>query len=52
MDWNNDNAKDLLVGEEMGVINLYLNQGTDLNPVFDDSTLIYSAGVPIQVTYS
>lgn len=51
VDWNNDGAKDLLVGQIMyGHIWLYLNQGTDLNPLFDGGALIESNGAPISVT--
>ncbi len=33
-DWNNDNRKDLLVGDEYGYIMLFFNSGTDENPLF------------------
>ncbi|MEW6006953.1 MAG: VCBS repeat-containing protein [bacterium] len=33
-DWNNDYKKDLLVGDEFGYVYLFLNSGTDENPVF------------------
>lgn len=50
VDWNNDGAKDLLVGQYIdGWIWLFLNQGTDLNPVFDGGSLIESGGQPISV---
>jgi len=50
VDWDNDGAKDLLVGQRInGQIHLFLNQGTDLNPLFQGSTLIESGGSPIQV---
>ena len=53
VDWNNDNAKDLVVGEETGGnIRLYLNQGTNLNPEFVSFTKIQSSGIPISVSYS
>lgn len=52
VDWNNDGAKDLLVGQfTSGYIWLYLNQGTDLNPVFDGRSLLQSGGSPITTTY-
>jgi hypothetical protein len=52
VDWNNDGAKDLVVGQIWdGWIWLYLNQGTDLNPVFDGGTLVESGGSPIAVTW-
>ncbi|MFH2000970.1 MAG: hypothetical protein ABIK28_14910 [Planctomycetota bacterium] len=52
VDWNNDGLKDLLVGEfTQGYINLYLNQGTNLNPVFNGGTQLQSNGSPITTTY-
>lgn len=52
VDWNNDNKKDLLVGEYgPAYVRLYLNQGTDQSPVFNGGTPIESGGVPIEVTY-
>jgi hypothetical protein len=51
-DWNNDGAKDLVVGQIMyGYVWLYLNQGTNLNPVFNGGGQIQSGGVPISVTW-
>ena len=48
VDWNNDGKKDLIVGEfDQGYIRLYLNQGTDSNPVFNGYSLIQSGGAPI-----
>jgi len=43
--WNNDSKKDLLVGAGTGKISVFLNNGSDTNPVF-------SAGVFVQVGYS
>jgi hypothetical protein len=52
VDWNNDGKKDLLTGEiTYGNITLFLNTGTDLNPVFNTGTLVESGGTPITVTY-
>lgn len=52
VDWNNDGLKDLLVGEfTQGYITLYLNQGTNLNPMFDGGVKVESNGTPITVTY-
>lgn len=52
VDWNNDGAKDLLVGQFVnGWIWLFLNQGTDLNPVFNGGTLVESNGTPITANY-
>lgn len=51
-DWNNDGAKDLVVGQIMyGYVWLYLNQGTNLNPVFNGGTQLQSGGAPITVTW-
>ncbi|MEW6607593.1 MAG: VCBS repeat-containing protein [bacterium] len=33
-DWNNDGLMDLLVGENYGYVNLFLNSGTNQKPVF------------------
>ncbi|MHC4942816.1 MAG: hypothetical protein ACYTG7_07320 [Planctomycetota bacterium] len=52
-DMNNDGKKDLIVGRfEEGHIHLYLNQGTNLNPLFDGGTLIESNGNPITTSYA
>lgn len=50
VDWNNDGLTDLLVGEfHQGKIALFLNQGTNLNPVFDGYIYLESSGLPITV---
>jgi hypothetical protein len=52
VDWNNDGLTDLLMGEFTGgYITIFLNQGTNLNPVFDGGTKIESNGSPITVSY-
>ena len=52
VDWNNDGLKDLLVGEYIGgFITLFLNQGTNLNPLFSGGVKIESNGSPISVSY-
>jgi hypothetical protein len=52
VDWNNDGAKDLVVGHfYYGNIYLYLNTGSDLNPVFGPGTKIESNGTPITTSY-
>ncbi|MHC4942992.1 MAG: hypothetical protein ACYTG7_08240 [Planctomycetota bacterium] len=49
VDWNNDGAKDLLVGQFVnGWIWLFLNEGTDLNPLFNGGSLVESNGSPIK----
>ena len=51
-DWNNDGRKDLLVGQfGRGYIWLYLNQGTDEEPVFNGGSRIESNGSPITTSY-
>lgn len=44
LDWNNDSRKDLLVGDSSGYVWLYLNQGTDANPMFNNGTRLMSGG--------
>jgi hypothetical protein len=52
VDWNNDGAKDLITGQfTQGHIWLFLNQGTDLNPVFSGGSYVESGGTPITTTY-
>lgn len=52
VDWNNDGKKDLVVGQIInGYVLLYLNQGTDLNPVFNGGSNIKSNGVDISVSW-
>ena len=52
-DWNNDGAKDLIVGDGSGgYVRLYLNQGTDLNPVFNGHTKLEMNGNPIVLSFS
>jgi hypothetical protein len=43
--WDADNRKDLLVGLSDGRAKVYLNNGTDENPTFDEGTYL-SAGEP------
>ena len=52
VDWNNDGKKDLLVGQYVdGHIRLFINQGTDLNPVFNGGTLVEANGTPITTSF-
>jgi len=56
-DWNSDGKKDLLVGEKIepvfladtlvGKIRVYLNTGTNSNPVFSNYTLLQADGITI-----
>lgn len=57
-DWNNDGKKDLLLGtfrsnKEDGAVSgavlLYLNTGTNTNPVFGNVELLKADGKPISV---
>lgn len=41
-DWNNDGKKDLLVGNMEGTIRIYINKGTDSEPLFDSFYLLQS----------
>ncbi len=48
VDWNNDGAKDLVVGQfGYGYIWLFLNQGTDSSPVFNGGAYIEANNSPI-----
>lgn len=49
-DWNNDGRKDLLVADGRGWLWLYLNQGTDANPVLAAGTRVWANGKPIDGT--
>ena len=50
VDWNNDGKKDLVVGQfSGGSIRLYLNDGTDTEPVFKDFALLEAGGKPIKL---
>lgn len=40
VDWNEDNKKDLILGEYDGRIRIYLNRGTDQNPSFNGFTYL------------
>jgi WD40 repeat protein len=45
VDWNNDRRKDLLVGSQDGSLRLYLNTGTDAEPMFENTTLLQGINV-------
>jgi len=45
-DWNDDNKKDLIIGDGNGDIWVYLNSGSDNSPLFTDS---YKVSLPISV---
>jgi len=51
-DWNEDGKKDLLVGESDGVVTLFINNGTDANPIFTSETSIrYPTGSTVDFGY-
>lgn len=49
VDWDEDGKKDLIIGSESGTgtVRLYLNQGTNANPVFTTYGYIYCGASPI-----
>lgn len=49
--WDADDRKDLLVGQADGTVKIFLNTGTDSEPVFESGQLIAAgpAGVPLDV---
>lgn len=52
VDWNGDGKKDLLVGcFYNGNVYLYLNSGTNSNPVFTTGSKLQADGVDISVSY-
>ena len=52
VDWNNDGKKDLLVGQYTnGYVWLYINVGTDSDPVFNGGVRVESGGFPITTPY-
>jgi len=40
VDWNDDDKKDLLIGQADGKVKVFLNIGTDENPTFDAGTFV------------
>ncbi len=49
VDWNNDNKKDLVVGDRDGNLRLFINTGSDDLPTFGSGTLIMANALPIDV---
>lgn len=47
MDWNNDGKKDLLSGDTKGQVWLFLNTGTDKEPVLAEGIRVQADGKPI-----
>ncbi|MHC4444800.1 MAG: FG-GAP repeat domain-containing protein [Planctomycetota bacterium] len=46
-DWNNDGRKDLIAADGGGWVTLYLNIGTDDDPLFGTGQRVYADGSPI-----
>jgi len=46
-DWNNDGRKDLIVGDMLGRVHVFLNTGSDAAPAFDEDTLVQAGGEPV-----
>jgi hypothetical protein len=49
VDWNQDNKKDLLVGDGIGTLRVCLNQGSDVDPHFAPPRVVERGGVAIEV---
>jgi len=49
VNWNNDFKKDLIVGAGTGNISIFINTGTDSNPVFAAGTFVQAAAYDIDV---
>lgn len=47
MDWNNDGKKDLISGDTKGQVWLFLNTGTDKEPVLAEGIRVQADGKPI-----
>lgn len=52
IDWNNDKKKDLIVGTDNGNARLYLNSGTNSEPLFTTYSNLKSGGADIQTSNS
>lgn len=48
-DWDRDGRKDLLLGQQTGYINVYLNQAADTWPMFSTFTRLNCGGSPISL---
>jgi len=49
VDWNGDNKKDLLAGDAFGYITIFLNTGTNANPVLTNSGQLQVGGNTLNV---
>lgn len=52
VDWNNDGKKDLVVGDDEGYVRLYLNSGTNSEPLLTDYTKLQAGVNDIKNSYS
>ena len=52
VDWNNDGAKDLIVGAGSGNVYYYANTGTDVDPAFSGGVALQANGTNIVVNYA
>ncbi len=51
-DWNGDGRKDLIVGQQSsGRVDIYLNGGTNANPLFAGNRLAMVGNQPVMTTY-
>jgi hypothetical protein len=48
-DWNEDGSKDLLVGNYDGNILIFINEGTDSDPVFHSSFKLKAGGIDFDI---
>ncbi|TFH12014.1 MAG: hypothetical protein E4H02_13390 [Lentisphaerales bacterium] len=52
VDWNNDGKLDLVVGQrKYSMIQVFLNQGTVTEPIFNGSFLVQNAGTNLTFDY-
>ncbi len=51
VDWNNDGMKDLVAGGYYGMVQIYLNEGTDASPEFGSPIFAQSNGRVLDVGY-
>ena len=49
LDWNHDNKKDIILGSGSGTLSLYLNKGSDSDPLFSPPLPIEAEGTAVNV---
>ncbi|RJQ48982.1 MAG: PEP-CTERM sorting domain-containing protein [Nitrospiraceae bacterium] len=49
MDWNNDGKNDLLVGNGIGEVTIFLNTNNNTNPVLDNGSFIQVNGINLDI---